>query len=185
MQFTRVEAAKLFVTTEECGQLRRLFCLVTGEKHPKILYCRSMSCVIKIDNMDLVLADENIAWMEVGMYAQISTRSGSLVTSLNAVQDHFCNAFVGREQIGRNEIMFKQVFAGRRTITVDINCRSVTEVAKFSNEMDSCNEATQLSQQLVIIEIGRSTTVAGINGDSEWSRQVQCSSGNFQRRHHR
>ena len=82
-------------------------------------------------------------------------------------------ARIGGFQIFGNKIRVQQEFTRRRAVAVDIQSRPVKIILCFSEEMNACHEAADLSQEQLVVQIRRATAAAWIDGEAKISELIE------------
>ena len=106
-QLARGEIVEFVVAVHQFGQLAEPLVSLAGEHHPQILYRRAHAAVIQVDQIEGVVAGEDIARVTIAMQADRGEVGAGedILDPLEQVPRH---RLVRRQQAPRHEVAFQQ-----------------------------------------------------------------------------
>ncbi|MCY1428486.1 hypothetical protein D9M71_443710 [compost metagenome] len=183
-QFARVEVVEFLVAVHQFGQLRHPFVTLAGEHHPQVLHRRAHAAVVEVDDVESVVAAQQVARMAVAVQADrvVGDALEQVVEPLEQVARH---RLVGRQQAGRDEVAFQQ---GRQRFVAEVVHREGFAVHERPVGAHHVQAAEQLAEAVELVEVARlrrAAAAAREQGEAEAGVFEQRLAVMQQRRHHR
>ncbi len=173
VQLSGVKMPKLFVSFKKGGQLRGLFLLVARQKHPQILYRRSVPGVIEVDDVYFFARYQHVAGMKIRVDSKIAHVASSLHAGFDFVEYLRRYACIGFFEFVRNNLVVEQVFAGRYPVALNVYTWTSLKLARLADQMNAGNESPKLALQIVVVEFWCPATATLVNGETKVCRLEQ------------
>ncbi|MCY1351746.1 hypothetical protein D9M69_380210 [compost metagenome] len=157
---------------------------LAGEHHPQVLHRRAHAAVVEVDDVEDVVAAQQVAGMAVAVHADRVVRDTGeqLVEPLQQVARH---RFVGRQQAGGDEVALQQGFQGFVAEVIHSQGFAMDEGPGGAHRMQA---AEQLAEAVELVEVARlrcAAAAAREQGEAEAGVFEQRLAVMQQRRHHR
>jgi len=111
--------------------------------------------------------------VKVGMNAKITNVACTRVTLFYAAEHQVTDTLIGRMKLERYEIVVEQEVARIVSIALDLYRRSVREIPGLTDQVNAGNQAPELLEEVVVVEIGRAPAMTRADRKSVRSGMVQ------------